>query len=846
MMRGDLLKSQKKILIVEDDSTYREVLKACLINCGFDVRAAGTGAEALWSLSQAKPDLVLLDLSMPEMPGEHVCRLIKSDPALKDIIIFILSGKNDLQTKLSCLKMGAEEYLLKPVEIEELAVRINRFLEFADRHKPIIPSEERTMTIGIKDQEKTAPDLAVNATPVMPETNLHVAEKHKYGSYRVERLVGKGGMGLVYKAYDEHLDRFVALKVLSKQWTDNTEFVERFRREAKLIAALNHPGIAQIYSLGKDLKEYYFALLWCPGGSLRDLIRNQQKLGFLKAVEIILQCARALAAAWQKGVVHRDVKPSNIMFDENQQTKLVDFGIAHSEHIPANITVAPEILGSPAYMAPEQGRGERVDHRADIYALGMTFFQMITGELPFSADSPMGWVLKHEKEPFPTFQQLQGKIHQKAYSIIQKMTNKATSDRYQTYAELIADLETVQSELFRECHFKVPTASRISPEPAAQGDQLFEILVEITKRNESGILVARWGPLEKRFLILQGNLVFYESPQIEENVWKQLVERGILDAQKVSVQNQNLEETLNRLLFLQELSLDDFTACYRPLMKNALLEVFHWPVVHIEFYKAEIKQDSFCKIPLTAILMEGARNSMDYESIRHQVPGNLLIMRTPKFDEIFANLELPATDSFLASRIEGESVNLETLQLLTGFPIEQITRFVYAMKGFGALEFKLPELRKPRRETPAATPPPEPQPFVQEPMPKGPSKISHAAESYYKLAEQAILKNDFWSAERLCKEAIELNPVEAKYYHMIGRAISHRHESVQQAEEFFRKAIYLDPHNAEYRVALADYFKDRGNIETAIDECRQAIQISPENRRAAILLHALEKQQTRM
>ncbi len=829
----------KKILIVEDDNSYREVLKAYLSDRGFAVTAAGTGAEALWQLSQEKPDLMILDLLMPEMSGEHVCRLIKTDPALKDIIIFILSAKNDLRTKLNCFSMGAEEYILKPVELEELAARVERFLEFADRHKPIVPSDERTMTIGIQDQDKTKQDLLVHATPVMPETNLRIAEKHKYGSYRVERLVGKGGMGLVYKAYDEHLDRFVALKVLSNQWTDNAEFVERFRREAKLIAAMNHPGIAQIYSLGRDQSEYYFALLWCPGGSLRDLIRNQERIGFLKAVEIILQCTRALAAAWQKGVVHRDVKPSNIMFDENQQTKLVDFGIAHSEQLSSQLTIAREILGSPAYMAPEQGRGERVDHRADIYALGMTFFQMVTGELPFSAETPMGWVIKHETEPFPTFQQVQGRMPQRAHMIIQKMTKKVPADRYQTYAELMNDLETVQSELFRERQFKVPSASHIAPAPAAQGDNLFPVLLEITRQNDSGLLVTRWGPLEKRFLILQSNLVLYESPQIEENVWKKIVERGILDQDKISIQNQNLEETLNRLLFLQDLSLDDFTACYRPLMKNALLEVFRWPVVEVEFYKAEIRQDSFCKIPLTNILLEGARSYTDYESIRLQVPRNSFIVRTPKFDEIFAGLELPATESFLASRIEGESINLETLQLLTGFPIEQITRFVHALKGFDAVEFKTPGQRKPRRET---TPAPEPVARESAPPPAAP-KISHAAESYYKLAEQAILKNDFWSAERLCKEAIGLNPSEPKYYHMIGRAISHRHEQAHLAEEFFRKAINLDPHNAEYRVALADYFKDRGLIETAIDECRQAIQISPENRRAAILLHALEKQQ---
>ncbi|MCI0416631.1 protein kinase [bacterium] len=828
------------------------MLRAYLSDRGFAVSTAGTGAEALWNLSQEKPDLMILDLVMPEMSGEHVCRLLKSDPALKDIIVFILTAKYDLQTKLNCFNMGAEEYLVKPLDMEELSARVTRFLEFSDRNKPVLASDERTMTIGIEDAEKTRQDSAsVSTTPVMPGTNLQVAEKHKYGSYRVERLVGKGGMGLVYKAYDEHLDRFVALKVLSKQWTDNTEFVERFRREAKLIAAVNHPGIAQIYSLGQDQTEYYFALLWCPGGSLRDLIRNQQKIGFLKAVEIILQCARALAAARLKGVVHRDVKPSNIMFDENQQTKLVDFGIAHSEQVSANITVAQEILGSPAYMAPEQGRGDKVDHRADIYALGMTFFQMITGELPFFAETPMGWVIKHEKEPFPTFQQVQGKMHQKAYGIIQKMTRKAASDRYESYAELITDLETVQSELFRERQFKVPSASHIAPVPAAQGDNLFNVLLEIVKKNDSGILITRWGPLEKRFLILQGDLVLYESPQIEENVWKKIVERGILDPQNISLQNQNMEETLNRLLFLQALSLDDFTACYRPLMKTALLEVFRWPVVDVEFFKADIKQDSFCKIPLRAILMEGARNYVDFESIKNQVPYNRFIVRTWKFDEIFAGLELPATESFLASRIEGESVNLETLQLLTGFPIEQITRFIHALKGFDAIDFKSPEQRKPRRETttPQPTPHPPGQPVFHEvtatptPTPTPTPRISHAAESYYKLAEQAILKNDFWSAERLCKEAIELNPSEPKYYHMIGRAISHRHESAQLAEEFFRKAINLDPHNAEYRVTLADYFKDRGLIEMAIDECRQAIQISPENRRAAILLHALEKHQ---
>jgi CheY-like chemotaxis protein len=215
---------------------------------------------------------------MPEMAGERVCRLIKSDPALADIIIFILTAKKDLEARLTCFDLGAEEYLVKPIEFEELAIRIRRFLQFGKRHHPVSSAAESTGTLDTKQ----------SSSPARKEVAAM-----KYGVYRVERLVGKGGMGEVYKAYDEQLDRYVALKVLSRQWTDSTEFVRRFQHEAKLIAAIDHPGIAQVYSLGKDQEEYYFALLWCPGGSLRDLIRNEQKIGLLKAVDIILQCARA-------------------------------------------------------------------------------------------------------------------------------------------------------------------------------------------------------------------------------------------------------------------------------------------------------------------------------------------------------------------------------------------------------------------------------------------------------------------------------------------------------------------------------------------------------------------------
>jgi serine/threonine protein kinase/CheY-like chemotaxis protein len=688
------------VLIVEDDPVFRKLLTEYLNDHGLAADSAGSGGEALWMIARQKPDLVILDLSMPEMPGEHVCRLIKSDPALSDIIVFVLSGREDLQTKLNCLKIGAEEYLLKPIDLQELCIRIERFLSFADRVRTPQQSDERTMTLPLEKPAAVpkAETTPITTVPLKPASQP--PEKSHYGSYRVERLVGKGGMGHVYKAYDEQLDRFIALKVLSRQWTDSAEFVARFRREAKLIAALNHSGIAQIYSLGQDLDEYYFALLWCPGGSVRDLIRNQQTIGLMKAIDIILQCSRALAAAWQRGVVHRDVKPSNIMFDENQQIKLVDFGIAHSEKTSAHQTLAQEILGSPAYMAPEQARAERVDQRTDIYALGMTFFQMLTGELPFSARSPVEWMVKHSTEPFPSYQEIKPRIHKKAYNIIERMTRKIPAERYETYDDLITDLETLQTELFRERQFKVPSALNVARVPSVQGDQLFEVLVRVLKNAHSGILVTQWGPLEKKFFISQGDAVLFESPQSEENVWKALIEQGYLDPAQVFTNNPNLEELLNRLLFLQVLSLDDFVVCYRKLMQRALLEVFRWPVADIRFYRAEIAEDVFCKVPLRTLLMEAARNVLDYDSIRTRVPHEQFIVRTPQFDQLFSMVELPAAESFLASRIEGEAVTLEILQLLTGFPVEYITRFIYALKSFDAIDFKSPSRRRQRQRDP--------------------------------------------------------------------------------------------------------------------------------------------------
>ena len=364
-------------------------------------------------------------------------------------------------------------------------------------------------------------------------------------------------MGLVYKAYDQSLDRYVAIKVLSKEWSSSPEFLERFKREAKLIAALNHPGIAQIFTFAQQDGESYFALQWCPGGSLSNLIRSRGKINLLAAVDIVEQCAKALEAAWEKSVVHRDIKPSNLMFDENQQVKIVDFGISSSENLPDH-NRSSVVVGSPAFISPEQGRGESTDHRTDIYSLGITFYQMLYGRLPFSAKSPQEFIEKHNKAPFPDYDSLDGTIPRGGYKIIEKMTQKLPASRYQKYADLIKDLETLRRELYSQKRLKIPAVQNLESSPSFQGDNFFDVLSHIFRSEKSGVLKISWGRLEKEFLILRNEIVHFQSPQTDENVWSELVNKKLMKKEDVPTDHRDFEESVNRLLYFREFEFRGF------------------------------------------------------------------------------------------------------------------------------------------------------------------------------------------------------------------------------------------------------------------------------------------------
>lgn len=874
--------SQRTILIAEADEAFRISLATALRENHFQVESAGTSAETLKRVKRKRPDLLILALVLPDMSGEDLARIFKTDPVLAEIPIVVLTSKSDVKTKVRCLDIGVEEYFVKPMEMEELLARINRFFRLMDQWKNASApagtdpgstshsvttadiSKRTVPTILVPEDQKEEYKPVLTPPPVLKQK----AEKTSYGAYRIESIAGSGGMGLVYKAHDQSLDRYVAVKVLSREWTSVPEFVTRFRKEARLIAAINHPGIAQIYTFAEEDGESYFALQWCPGGSLANHIKIQGKLELLPAIDIMLQCSRALEAASTKGVVHRDIKPSNLMFDENQQVRIVDFGIASSEQMPDRDSA---VVGSPAYMSPEQGRGRKTDHRTDIYSLGITFYQMLYDRLPFSAESPMQYVEKHITVAFPHFDDQGGRIPAGAYKIIEKMTQKTPAMRYQTYPELIKDLERLRHELYSQRRLKIPATVHLRPHPDFSSSLFFEILAEVFRTERSGVIKGSWGTLQKRFYVAHNEIVHFESPQKDESCWAVLVNRKLMKKEDVPSESEDLEESLNRLLYQKAFSPEDFKATWRELMMQSLMQVFLWPVFEGEFFECRIEHDPLARIPLSKVLMEAAHSMIPLSVIQGSLPPGRSLVRTPEFEKRLRLLNLSTNESFLVSRVEGQNITLETLQLLTGFPAEQISRTVYLLQACGVLKFEsAPTTRvkkasesiappekgapgaiaavpvqeiRPRTKKPEAPPPPlEPksQPLPRKWIDSAPQPDKNVAERSYAKAKALYEAGKYNEAAKSCGAAIKNDSNRAAYHYLMARILTNFPHSINAAVDSFRQAILLDSSNIEYRLRLVEFLKECGQIDDAYDECRQLAEIVPEDRDIALLLRKIE------
>jgi serine/threonine protein kinase len=299
--------------------------------------------------------------------------------------------------------------------------------------------------------------------------------------FEIIEEIGKGGMGTVYKAYDSKIREIVALKLLKPEIASDLEVIERFRNEIKLARQVAHRYVCRMYDLDEEWLSIYISMEYVPGEDLKSFIRRSGHLNEAKALALARQIGEGLSEAHRLGVIHRDLKPQNIMIDRDGNSKIMDFGIARSLHT-RGATGSGVIIGTPEYMAPEQAEAKDVDRRADIYALGVILFEMVTGRLPFEGETPLSIVLKHRNEPPADPRTMNAQVSPAMSGVILRCLEKSRDRRYQSVADLMEDLGRVEKGL--------PTTQRVAPARKPVTSREITVKFSLRKVLVPGLIVA--------------------------------------------------------------------------------------------------------------------------------------------------------------------------------------------------------------------------------------------------------------------------------------------------------------------------------------------------------------------
>src|SRR6266566_4603838 len=296
----------------------------------------------------------------------------------------------------------------------------------------LLERQGKTLLVGKNKESRLVMGLGNN-------DDLNSLVGKSLGQFRIVEHIGAGGMASVFKAYQPTLDRYVAIKVLPAYHARDPIFVKRFTQEARSVAKLAHPNIVQIHDFGEQDNITFIVMEYVESGTLKDRLK-ERPLTVPEAVDFVIQAAEGLGCAHSHGIIHRDVKPANMLLRKDGHLLLSDFGIAKILEGTVNLTRVGTGIGTPQYMSPEQGTGQPVDRRSDIYSLGIVLYHALTGRVPFTADSPLSITVKHLNDPIPIENLRVKGVPQPIEQVLLKMTAKAPADRYQTTDELIETL----------------------------------------------------------------------------------------------------------------------------------------------------------------------------------------------------------------------------------------------------------------------------------------------------------------------------------------------------------------------------------------------------------------------
>jgi len=444
-----------RVLVVDDDAANRDILQRRLQRLGHRVFPAESGVRALEMLAAEPFDLVLLDVMMPGMDGFEVLSRIKQDAATRDIPVIVISALDDLSAAVRCIEQGAEDFLSKPFEPVLLKARVGASLEkkrLRDRERAYLRDVDRvlgaagaveagtyqagslgdvarradalgklarvfdTMATQVRAREQqlheqvralraeiaTARRATVGGSTKASEVpTLHTGERLA-GRYDILASLGNGGMGAVYRAKDLELGEEVALKTLRHDLVGDPQLIERFKTEIRLARRISHRNVVRTHDLGEWRGTYFLTMEYVEGITVRELIDTRGRLAADAVLAIGSQLADALVVAHSEGVIHRDIKPQNLLLDGQGVLKVMDFGVARLAERGNQLTEAGLVVGTPAYMPPEQLFGEEIDARADLWACGVVLYECLTGRLPFEAATPMALIATVlQDEPTP-------------------------------------------------------------------------------------------------------------------------------------------------------------------------------------------------------------------------------------------------------------------------------------------------------------------------------------------------------------------------------------------------------------------------------------------------------------
>ena len=434
------------ILIVEDHQDTRETLRDYLEEFGYVVDTAVDGADGLRKVQARPVDLVITDLNMPHVSGLELLAAIKSHKVTSDVLV--LSATGLISKAVEAMRLGAVNYLVKPVDLDQLTSEVRAVMRVR-RHRELTRSASNTTVMLDPGGEPTRPQVAfdletglplpLSGDPVQSEGDT----PSTIGRYQVLSELGTGGMGTVYKCFDPALRRTVAVKVVATGTIRRVHrelLLQRFAREAQAAGMLNHPNIVTVYDYHADpnSRSVYLAMEYVAGRSLGAVIQEAGKLPWQRATALAFQIVDALEFAHRNQIIHRDVKPENILVTDGDVAKILDFGIA--KLADSELTRPGTFVGSPRYLAPESFRGGGIDYRADQFSLGTVFFEMLTGAAAFKFEdfyAGVHRILSEVPPPLASFGVVGPPLLQE---IVQRLHQKDPDKRYIDEMELLADL----------------------------------------------------------------------------------------------------------------------------------------------------------------------------------------------------------------------------------------------------------------------------------------------------------------------------------------------------------------------------------------------------------------------